>query len=315
MRASTLRATLPDGPTPAREQMILDAVESGSVWPPRFHRVDWAVADKRVRVWVATDAIQVGADGDYVRINATQPGADQVAAMMGCVMPTARIADRIWQHAHYKLEPTVLGHGAKMGSTDWMYEHSQLIDHMLAGYPGYGPELIVGNVGKMWCNSTRLWRPDVIQQRRVCNYGWYMLQGWPQYAELYDAADSSAEVLQPLAVAHTAGHTDYSQTVQWVVLRRIEVRRAAGEWAEHDIEAISTDPDWCELLSHEGPLVMRHPLTPCGRGTMWPECYDRPSPGGPTPGGRRGRVIQVAVAGGVAAAAAATAVAIIATGA
>jgi peptidoglycan hydrolase-like protein with peptidoglycan-binding domain len=227
---------------------------------------DWVPIDVgSIRIWVMADAAQV----DGVRVTVTATEAQQVADLIGAILPTPKIEDIIWQRSPVRIPPFP-GEVTRRTAA----QHSADIDRAIAGRTG----MLVATVGKSWCLSNRL-LPD-----RAMNYGWHGGSTGPSVSL------PGVKVWQTPGLRHNPHHVDYSQTL------RLVRRRCLVAGVEADLREVLTDPDLATRLSHEGVLrVLRQPgVTELGSAETLPApppdvAADSVRPLGPTrPTVRRG---------------------------
>lgn len=190
---------------------------------------DWVPLDvDRLRLWVFADALKV----DGVRVSVTAQEAQQVADLVGGVLPTPRIEDLIWQRAAVRIPPFP-GDVTRRTAA----QHSADIDRAIAGRPG-----MVATVGKSWCLSNKL------SSAVAMNYGWHGGSTGPSVSL------PGVRVWQTPGTRHNPRHRDYSQTL------RLCRRRCLVDGLEADLRDVLSDPLLAPLVSHEGPLrVVRQP--------------------------------------------------------
>lgn len=241
--------SMPFGPSPAREQRVLDAVHSGCArmlwWPLRTTRMGHTL-----ELWVMSDALAVGSGDDTVRICCSCRTAQAVADYCNASLLTSRIADLIWEQG-VRLSPTILSPGkrpvpkdilsdlglptgtlADMADTPRMVEAHRRMERERAGRTG-----LLANVGKHWVLTNRL----VGRPYRAANYG------------LFDTRSPNGKVWQTVGLAHDTEHTDYSQTLVLVA------RGCTLDGASADLHEIMKDPATAPLVSDEGPLHLTRP--------------------------------------------------------
>ena len=222
--ATKVMAAWPAGPGSQREDLILQALANGEHPAVQWAELTVRRGDERVTLVVATDAVKVGDATESVRVNVTPRTAQQIADLFGCVLPTTRICDLIWDQASAQLSPSFQTADAHMADTTRMVQHSRDVDAKLGGRPG-----LVANVGKDWVVSNRL-SPG---QGRAANYGWY------------DTRAPNQRMWQTLGLRHNLDHVDYSQVVR-LVQRTVKL---------NGIEMSIDDARIAWAVSGEGPLT------------------------------------------------------------
>jgi hypothetical protein len=218
--AEKLLTTLPEKHSVAREHLLLEVVRRKLHDEPK-----WVTLTTRFRGHVAE--IEVSADAlklHGVRFDLTADGAQQVADMLGTILPTPYVLELIWEQAEIKLKPCTLPADAKMSNTTRMVRHSRCVDQSIGGRTG-----LVANVGKHWVLSNR------ILERRgaAANFGWFRHGRRP---------------IQTVGTVHDRGHTDYSQ-----VVRLVKSTVRVNGHPMHMREVGGSHELW-GLVSDEGPL-------------------------------------------------------------
>lgn len=204
-------------------------------------------------VYVAADALALGDDDDFVRVNLRQPTAQRIADDMMAMLPTTRISDHAWQQADVRLSPHSQRADSRMAFTERMVDHHDAIEAERQGRRG-----LVRTVGKEFVITNLLaGKPE-----RCAIFGWHTPLGRSR-------SPGGLPVVQPLTVnKHWAGFTDYSQTVCLVARMCLvyDVTSAGTEWNRYhwrDLAEVLTHPTDAWLVSDEGPLVVtHHPAVP-----------------------------------------------------
>lgn len=274
MRGSTFIRALPEGRTKdqlaQRESMIFDAVRRRDIapikWAPVFTTFRNSQGNTyKAKLLVAHDALRVGSGSDSVRVSTRHDTAQRIADDLGVVLPTAKISDEVWKQAVIRLPPRERNwwKDGTMSRTSRMLEQHNAVEKMVADEQAKlgGKQGLIADVGKDWVTTLRLWQPYTgggeAGASRAANYGWHKKGGTYPSATLPNVG-----VLQSVGLAHSIGHTDYSQMVR-LVRREVEVcgpGMGNGGCATIDIDQIATDPALAGLVSHEGVLEgMRHP--------------------------------------------------------
>lgn len=214
-----------------REQVIAKEILQGNV--PNFWRqfVDVSVAAKdndgqshTIVYRVSPDYLAIGSDDDFVRVPLTPYVAQQIADVAGCLLPTRKMVNEIYNAATAKLTPQPLTEDRESLAT--FAEHNRLIQQQCErNKPG---RLIAGIKKDVVVTDKLLERPD-----RVAIYGWHKLDGEP---------------IQPLTTVHVDWYVDYSHGI-----------RLVDQWCEVDghpkqVEEVLRDKNLHLLLSDEGPL-------------------------------------------------------------
>jgi hypothetical protein len=145
-------------------------------------------------IWVTPDYLAIGSDDDFLYVPLTYYSATIIADHFGCVLPTARMVDAIYEQSAYHLRPAPLPAGPLMRSNLYLERHQQRIDEQRSGLP-LG-ELIAGHKKDLVLSNRLRQIPG-----RVAIYGWHRAPGHP---------------IQPLSTVHGAQYVDYSHGVRLV---------------------------------------------------------------------------------------------------
>lgn len=236
MKGSEIVASLPERPTREREERILDAVKQGFIRPIRWTQVHSYAPGHEAVLEVMTDALALGDESDFVRLNVNHTTAQRIADVLGAALPTSRISDLANMQATVRLRPCLQTPDAMIAYTSRMIRHSACVEERRAGREG-----LASTVGKDWVLTNRLvGRPD-----HAANYGWH------------DPSAPNGRVWQPVGLAHDRWHVDYSQVVR-LVRPAVMVDGRAMPLAE-----VLVSPALSPLVSSEGPLaITRHPGVP-----------------------------------------------------
>jgi hypothetical protein len=220
---------------PEREQAILAEISKGNL--PEFLRQlvpvhlrcqVGAAKNLTATIFVTPDYLAIGSDSDFLRIPMNLHTAATVAERFGFVLPTRKMVDAIYLQSRVRLVPQPLPASAEMRSTEYYWNHNELIEdqmHAVGARPG---ELISGDK-KDVVLSNRL----ATHLGRIAIYGWHRDTGQP---------------IQPLSTVHGANYADYSHGI-----------RLISEWALVDgkprrVRDILRDPATAGVLSDEGPI-------------------------------------------------------------
>jgi hypothetical protein len=237
--------SLPMHPGPLRERAILDAVRANALAPVAWSPVFSAKNGRSLQLYVTSDALRVGNEIDSVRINACARTAQQIADVLGCILPTTRICDLVWEQAIVRVTPCIGGAGPDMSDTSRMVAHHACVERKVAGRAG-----LAETVGKNWVISNVLLK----HAGRAANYGWYDARAPYRSAP---GGRGAHRVWQPLGVAHNLAHVDYSQIV------RLVHRMCILDGEVHDVVDVMRDAALASLVSDEGPMrLWRVPEVP-----------------------------------------------------
>lgn len=230
---------LPDRPGPDRDEQIRSLVRT-NLRPFAWMPVDCSRDGINCTVFVSDDALALAdTEGNFVRFNVRHPTAEQIAKELNAFLPTSRISDLAYAQAHVKLTPHPIPAGPDMALTQTMMKHSALVEKERAGRTG-----LVRDSGKIWALTNKL----VGRPERSSNFGWH---GGPL---AQSKSPGGAAVIEPLDLAHGAGHTDYSQIVQLVA------PLAIVDGKQMPLDDLLRHPTLSRAVSDEGPLqIVRHP--------------------------------------------------------
>lgn len=261
--------SLPQGKTrdelAARDAAIVAAVAKGHA------ELQWVtLAVGGLRVQVMADALKL----DGVRVCVSATAEQQIADLLGAVMLTPLLCDRIYRAAPVKLPPKPLTQTpadlAVMAHTATMVKHSALIDAALGGRTG-----LVADVGKDWVLTNKLAQgvKSIPAGMLAANYGWHIKTGGEA------SVDGQGRVIQGVGYRHDRSHVDYSQVCR---LARVG---AELDGRAIDLRAVYTDPQLAPLVSHEGALKL----------TRQPGVSSTPELGGPPRGSGDGGLAALAL--------------------
>lgn len=174
----------------------------------------------------------------------------EVADLLGCMLPTPKILDLIWLEAGRSgvQFDCVVNHGGKIVADLTPQIVSPLVDAKIAAKGDNGG--LIASVGKYWVLSNRL-RSAGLQygSRTACNYGCHSSDG------KYLAVTPGLKVWQSQGCRHDDRHVDPSQVVRLVHRTALLTRAGATEAVEVDLHDIAKDRDLCRLINHDGPLL------------------------------------------------------------
>jgi hypothetical protein len=236
-----MEINLPPTSGPNREAAILQAVKDGKT-TFKFAALDVKVGDNEATFFVFSDALKL----DGIRVNVCAATQQQIADTLGCVLPTAKIADHIFLNAEIIVPPKFR---PITSSTQAMIDHSKDIDKVVGNKSG-----LISTVGKHWIIDDVLYNKNI---GTACNYGWHFKGGLPgikgdlpvSYKDL-----PGVRLIQSRGTFHDFKHSDYSQTCT-LVARECEVNGKSM-----DILEVLKDPKLAYLASHSGPLkILRQP--------------------------------------------------------
>lgn len=217
-----------------KNQAIVDAVTSGNI--PGFLRQFRDVTVTRtingrshtITYKVMPDYLAIGSDNDFVRAPMTPAAAQRIAESFGCILPTTKMVDDIYQNATTKLNPQTMTPNNQMTSNQYFVDHNRMIETQRRSSGHSAGQLIAGH------------KKDVVISNRLdANRGKVAIYGWHR---------SNGSPIQPLSTVHGADYADYSHGI------RLIQKRVVVDGREMNIEDVLRDPELCQLLSNEGPI-------------------------------------------------------------
>ncbi len=184
-----------------RDRAVVVEIERGNIPPFLNHLTPVTVnsmakdgRDVSATVWVTPDYLAIGSDDDFFYVPLNYYSATLIAARLGCVLPTPRIVDAVYDQSVHHLKPAPLPASPLMGTNLYMAEHKEKIDNQRRGF-ALG-ELISGHKKDLVLTNRLAQIPG-----RVAIYGWHLATGHP---------------IQPLSLVHGARYVDYSHGVRLV---------------------------------------------------------------------------------------------------
>ncbi|MCC6126988.1 MAG: hypothetical protein IT426_18675 [Pirellulales bacterium] len=174
--------------------------------------------------YVMPDYLAVGTDADFFRIPLTLRTAMKIADMLGCTLPTVKIADAVFAAADSKLDPRPMTKDRETVAT--FFQHHQLIEGQLRGK---SRGMLVAGIKKDVVLTNRLKE----KPHKVAIYGWHYPDGRP---------------IQPLYVGHWDAYVDYSHGIRLIAEEMIIDGRTMR------VSDVLKDERLCGLLSDEGPI-------------------------------------------------------------
>ena len=218
----------------AREAAVLEEVLSGNV--PAFLRTlvpveicgGHAQWRHKGEVHVAADYLCIGSDDDFIRMPMNGRTAQRVASALGCVLPTPKLVDAIYDQAAVRLTSSPMPHGAKMMSSEYFREHNRDIESHRARVRGRLGDLTAGH------------KKDVVLSRR--------LEYQPGHLAIYGWHRDNHIALQLLSTFHEDTYVDYTHGV------RLVSAQMTVEGEPRQVMDVLRDVKAWSLLSLEGPI-------------------------------------------------------------
>ena len=230
-----------------RDNAVVAEIEKGNVpsflnrlTPVTVNSTEASGREVTATVWVTPDYLAIGSDSDFFYVPLNYYSATLIAARLGCVLPTPRIVDAIYDQSVHHLKPAPLPASPLMGTNIYMAEHKQKVDAQRRGL-ALG-DLISGHKKDLVLTNRLAQIPG-----RVAIYGWHLATGRP---------------IQPLSLVHGARYVDYSHGVR-LVASVVDV----GGVARSIYDALQ-DSSLASALSREGVtrdawgLMHPHPTMP-----------------------------------------------------
>jgi len=196
MDAQSWINSLPENPSSARDQAVLDAINGGLVvcnWVPvvstiNGHTATFQVCDDAARVELE--------DGTRFRFQVSATLAQKCADLMDASFVTSKVSDLAYKAAEVVVGVTTLPAGPDMVTTSKSKQWNTSVESKRSGKTG-----LFRDCGKAWILSNRL-----TTSTSAINYGFY---------------DKSAPYIGPgglkmwqtIGTRHDRSHTDYSQTL------------------------------------------------------------------------------------------------------
>lgn len=229
-----------------RNQLIIEEFKSGNF--PSFLRkfVPIKITENNITIiyYVSPDYMSIGSDSDYIRISTDAPTSQIVADMFGCILPTKKIVDQIYQNAKTKANPAPMSGGAtvsgkfysgkdfinsKMQHADSLEEHNRMIERQLQRLNHKPGDLVAGIKKDVVIGNLLLNKKD-----RVNIYGWHKQDG---------------KAIQPESTFHEASYYDYSHSIRLVDQNCKIIEN--GQERNENIKNILKDKKLSYLISYD----------------------------------------------------------------
>jgi hypothetical protein len=239
----------------AAQPWIVDAVARGDYVPLKWSTIELPHSDPNIRGWieVASDALSIGRDFDSVRPIVSHRSAQAIADLLDLRLLTPRLVDRIARQADIWIEPLLDPARTSKAS---MVTHSVYLD---ARIPASG---LVAGVGKQWVTSRRLERPELLDYGKSAGINYGLETRNPaappsKPGPRPSTSEPTIRVWQTVGGKHNVDHLDNKQTLRlarpWVTVETYGITTTLP------LDLVAVDPLLSELVSHEGPVLMRHP--------------------------------------------------------
>jgi hypothetical protein len=217
--------------TAEREKLIYKEVSSGNIpaYLRNFKRIDVTMTDSEGNkhtgsYMVMPDYVSVGTDQDSFRAPMTPMTAQKLADDFGCILPTRKMVDDIYEQAVIKVGPKPLTKMREAVSS--FYQSHNIIEEQKRGHPA---EALTAGIKKdVVITNLLIAKPD-----RVAIYGWHWLTG---------------KAIQPLSTVHSRTYVDYSHGI------RLVAGKMTVDGKTMMVADVLTDPLLHSLVSDEGIL-------------------------------------------------------------
>lgn len=224
-------ASLPNNPCLERDQLILDAVQSGQA------RCNWVsvtstIPNHTAIFQVCDDAVWIDLDdGSRFRFQVSARLAQQCADAMDVSFTTAKICDLAYQQADIKLAATILPAGPEMVTTARSITFNEALEKKRNGAEG-----LIRDCGKAWILDNAL-----KFSAGAVNYGFYD----PHAAYVNP---HGIKMWQNIGTKHNQLHTDYSQVL--ILMKK----QCVVDGQDSNISSIAADKTLSYLLNYDGVL-------------------------------------------------------------
>jgi len=179
-------------------------------------------------VFVMSDYLAVGVDGDSFRVPLSPNVAMQVADTFGAILLTTKLSDDVYAAATARLDPRPLTKDRESVAT--FFEHHRIIESQLSRFPDQ--RLVAGTKKDIvFSDALRKQKPD-----RVAIYGWHTNVGQP---------------IQGLYLRHKDSYVDYSHGVRFVS------EQVVVDGIQMQITEALMSPELHMLFSDEGVLNLQ----------------------------------------------------------
>lgn len=232
--------------SPERNKLIISEFKSGNFpsFLRKFSEINVNENNIKLTYYVSPDYMSIGSDSDYVRISTDAPTSQAIADMFGCILPTKKMVDQIYQQAKTKATPAPMSGGAtvsgkfysgkdfinlKMQHADSLEEHNRMIERQLKRLNHKPGDLVAGIKKDVVIGNLLQNKKD-----RVNIYGWHQNDG---------------KAIQPESTFHEAAYFDYSHSIR-LVDKNCKIEEN-GTSKQVNIESLLKDPKYSKLISFE----------------------------------------------------------------
>jgi len=223
--------SLPENPTPERNQIIIKAVEDKLIkfnWVP----ITSEIPGHKAIFYVTEDAGYFELENGYrYRPQVTATMTQQCADILGASMVTAKIMDLSYKQAVIVEDATILTAGPEMSSSTYSKKYNDLVEKKRTGRSG-----LFRDCGKSWLLSNHL--PT---SAGAVNYGFF-------YKDAPAISAGGLHLYQNIGSMHNAQHLDYSQ-----VLFLMDSTCTVDD-VTCNVKDIMQDKELCHLINYDGIL-------------------------------------------------------------
>ncbi len=203
---------------------------------------------------------------DGVRLPATANELQQIADLLGCMLMTPTIVDRLWSEAGeagLQFEPVVNVKGKIVAISNVHDVHEAIEAAIIRAGGDPGKEAVLSSVGKYWVLMNRALNGKFGKQQAI-NYGWFT-KGKGNGRSVTNLVN----IWQTPGGAHNDDHLDPSQVIRLMYRQARLLRAGSTQWEDIDLHRVAADTTLAPLLSHEGVLkVLRQQNVPEPQGTV-----------------------------------------------
>jgi hypothetical protein len=207
-----------------QQKQILKEILAGNVpaHMRQLHAFQTRWEGKLMTFWALPDYLAVGSDDDWMRIPMQPKTAQVIADSLGCILPTRRLVDAIYEQADVRLEPQPLT--KERESVFAFFQSHQLIEKQRAGRAGS-----IAGIKKDYVVTNQL----VGRSDREAIYGWHWLTG---------------DQIQPITTVHVDWYVDYSHGAR-LIHQMVDID---GEL--HKLSVVMANKELWPFATDEGPL-------------------------------------------------------------
>jgi hypothetical protein len=223
--------------TQQRDDMVYQQCAAGNVpgWMRDFKAITVQEKSNTLTYFVSPDVLCIGNgnsdDTDFLRVSLNGYTAKRVVDLFGCLLPTKKIADQIWQAADLKLMPQTMGGNYQMITTQTLMDHNSVIEKQRAGR---NFNIITGHKKDIVSTNHLL-----VDRTRLAIYGWFYPTG------------QAIQGPTPNSASHDVNYQDYSSSIRLVSRQAILNQQAVN------LYDVLNSKDYAYLISDEGTMNAR----------------------------------------------------------